>query len=101
MPELNLDSNLMDLSREDFDNAFNQVLSSQNIKERTVVKGVVLDIDDERVLVDVGYKAEGAIPLSQFRNELGPVNVELGQEIEVYLDRMSENELVLSKTKAD
>jgi small subunit ribosomal protein S1 len=91
----------MDLSREDFDAVFDSALNIQNIRERTVVKGVVLDIDDERVLVDVGYKAEGAISINEFKDDNGQLHVEIGQNVEVYLDSMNEQELVLSKIKAD
>ena len=91
----------MNLTREDFEAVFNSALNIQNIRERTVVKGKILDIDDERVLVDVGYKAEGSITIAEFKNDKGEINVEKGQEIEVYLDSMNEHELVLSKTKAD
>ena len=101
MSQISLDSNLMNLSREDFEAVFDSALNIQNIRERTVVKGRVLDIDDERVLVDVGYKAEGSITINEFKNEKGELTVEKGQEVEVYLDSMNEQELVLSKTKAD
>ncbi|MEC7984492.1 MAG: 30S ribosomal protein S1, partial [Myxococcota bacterium] len=97
----NLDIKLSDLSRADFESSFETALNSQNIKERSLVKGTILSIDSDKVIVDVGYKAEGSISTSEFKDEGGALTVEIGEVVEVYLDNMSEHELVLSKIKAD
>jgi small subunit ribosomal protein S1 len=103
MSKFSLDSNLLDLTREDFVDLFDQHLSQENIREQSVVPGKVLGVEGDHVLIDVSYKAEGAIPISEFRNELGEIEVEEGQIVDVYLDTMreSEGQLILSKSKAD
>ncbi len=72
----------------------------QNIKEGEIVNGTVLAIDENGVVVDIGFKSEGSIPVSEFTD---PSEIEVGQEIEVYLETVEDNEgqIVLSKQKAD
>lgn len=72
----------------------------KDIKEGEVVKGTVLGVSKDDVIVDVGFKSEGIIPISEFP---APVNVKVGDEIDVYLDAIenSDGQLVLSKQKAD
>ena len=98
-----LDSNLADINREDFENFFNDFLDKGTIRERTVVKGQVLNVTDDWVTIDVGYKAEGTIPISQFRDPEGAIKVEVGDSVDVFLDTMQEDtgNLMLSKQKAD
>jgi len=71
-----------------------------DIKEGEIVKGRVLGVTKDDVIVDVGFKSEGIIPMHEFTP---PVNVQVGEEIEVYLDAIENNDgqLVLSKQKAD
>jgi small subunit ribosomal protein S1 len=73
--------------------------SLRDFKEGSIVKGRILEIRPREVLVDIGYKSEGVIPVSEFddMNE-----VEVGDEVEVLLEKL-ENEdgmVVLSKEKA-
>jgi small subunit ribosomal protein S1 len=71
-----------------------------DIKEGEIVKGQVLGVTKDDVIVDVGFKSEGIIPMHEFTP---PINVQVGEEIEVYLDAIENNDgqLVLSKQKAD
>jgi small subunit ribosomal protein S1 len=72
--------------------------SLRDFKEGSIVKGRVLEIRPREVLVDIGYKSEGVIPISEFDD----AEVEVGDEVEVLLERL-ENEdgmVVLSKEKA-
>jgi small subunit ribosomal protein S1 len=68
-------------------------------EEGEVVRGHVVHVGSSEVLVDVGYKSEGAIPIDEFRGLLPKV----GEEIEVYLEAKEDAEglIVLSKDKAD
>lgn len=68
-----------------------------------VVEGTVLQVRDDLVIVDVGYKSEGEIPIEEFRNEDGEITVQEGDVIDVYFDRAeSDSGLIgLSKEKAD
>ena len=68
-----------------------------------VVKGVVVQIEQDVVLVDVGYKSEGCIRIGEFIDEAGELQVKVGDEVNVYFER-GENirgHMVLSKKKAD
>ena len=73
--------------------------SLRDFKEGSIVKGRILEIRPREVLVDIGYKSEGVIPVSEFEDMS---EVEVGDEVEVLLEKL-ENEdgmIVLSKEKA-
>ncbi|MBN1572299.1 MAG: 30S ribosomal protein S1 [Deltaproteobacteria bacterium] len=78
--------------------------SLQRLKEDEIVKGKVIQVTKDFVLVDVGYKSEGQIPIEEFaEGGKGNVDVQVGDEVDVYIER-GENEngmIVLSKEKAD
>ncbi len=63
-----------------------------------IVNGTILEIRPQVVLVDIGYKSEGVIPVSEFEDE----EIEVGDQIEVLLERLENDEglVVLSKEKA-
>ncbi len=73
--------------------------SIKNYKEGSIVNGHVLEIRSREFLVDIGWKSEGIIPASEFDD---PEEVEVGDEIEVLLVRLENDEgmVVLSKEKA-
>ncbi len=75
----------------------------KDIQEGEIVEGKVIKITPEYVLVDVGYKSEGEIPIAEFQNEAGEVQVKVNDKVEVLLERREDEEglIVLSKTKAD
>lgn len=77
-------------------------LQQQNRFEGNVVKGVVVDIRSDSVIVDVGLKSEGRIPLREFSMPGQPPEVRPGDEVEVFVDRMEnrDGETVLSREKA-
>jgi small subunit ribosomal protein S1 len=70
----------------------------REFREGSIVKGTILEIRPQVVLVDIGYKSEGAIPSNEFEDE----EIEIGDEIEVLLERLENDEgmVVLSKEKA-
>ena len=72
--------------------------SFREIREGSIVIGRILEIQPQIVLVDIGYKSEGVIPVSEFEDE----EIEVGKEIEVLLERLENDEgmIVLSKEKA-
>ncbi|MES2709006.1 MAG: 30S ribosomal protein S1 [Verrucomicrobiota bacterium] len=72
--------------------------SFKELREHSIVKGIILDIKPQVVLVDIGYKSEGAIPVSEFEDE----DIQIGDEVEVLLQRLENDEgmVVLSKEKA-
>ncbi len=68
-----------------------------------VIKGKVISIDQEYVVVDINYKSEGVVNLSEFKSYDGSLTVQEGDEIEVYVVRLENDNgmVVLSKDKAD
>ncbi len=69
-----------------------------NFRKNDIVKGNILEIRPQVVLVDIGYKSEGVIPASEFEDE----EIEVGDEIEVLIEQLENDEglVVLSKEKA-
>jgi small subunit ribosomal protein S1 len=77
--------------------------SFHQIQEGEVVTGVVVQITPEHVMVDVGSKSEGQVPLEEFLNESGDLIVKVGDEVQVFLEdtEASSGRVRISKTKAD
>src|SRR5436190_21567934 len=71
----------------------------RDFKEGSIVKGTILEIRPREVLVDIKYKSEGVIPLTEFEDA---DSLEVGDEVEVLLERLENEEgmVVLSKEKA-
>jgi small subunit ribosomal protein S1 len=78
-------------------------VSFKNFAEGEVVKGVVLRVSESEVIVDVGYKSEGMIPIEEFRDETGKVSVKPGDFVDVLLEKTEDKDgyIVLSKDKAE
>ena len=78
--------------------------SLQNIETRpgSIVRGTVVAIDKDVVLVDAGLKSESAIPVEQFKNAQGELEIQVGDEIDVALDAVEDGfgETILSREKA-
>jgi small subunit ribosomal protein S1 len=85
----------------DFEALFEESL--RTVKPGGVVKGRVVGITATHVLIDVGYKSEGQIPLQEFTDRHGNVQVKVGDDVDVYFDS-SEGEnggIVLSRQRAE
>jgi small subunit ribosomal protein S1 len=80
-----------------YDNSF------RNLAEGEVVKGTVLKVTNNEVVIDVGYKSEGVIPVDEFLDETGQVIVREGDVVDVLLERTEDREghIVLSREKAE
>lgn len=79
-------------------------LKDQTLTEGSLVRGYVVEVQPRRVIVDVGYKAEGTIPIEEFpRDAEGDLPVKPGDEIDVFVERVIEEWgiILLSKEKAD
>jgi len=76
--------------------------SFKRFAEGEVVTGRIISIDKDHVLVDIGYKSEGQIRLSEFRDEEGNITAEMGDSVEVMVEWWDDEEerVVLSKEKA-
>jgi hypothetical protein len=71
---------------ESFSEMFEQTLANQRIRAGMILTGRVISVGDDMVVVSVGLKSEAVIPLDQFRNEKGEIEVVAGDEVEVALD---------------
>ena len=82
-----------------FEELFEESLKISNPREGEVVKGRVIQVSNQLITIDVGYKSEGQVDIVEFKGEVPKV----GDEVEVYLERI-ENEngmMVLSREKAE
>jgi small subunit ribosomal protein S1 len=77
--------------------------SLQELVEGEVVKGRVLEVGEDEVIVDIGYKSEGIVRLVEFRDDDGNIAVAPGDEVEVLLERCEDKEgnVVVSREKAE
>ena len=76
--------------------------SLKSIQEGELVKGEIVQVGKEYVLVDIGYKSEGQIPIDEFIDSEGNLTANVGDKIEVLLERREDDEgtIILSKEKA-
>ena len=89
------------LATEEYEKLLDQY--NANVSEGEVVKGKILHISSNEVIVDVGYKSEGIINVNEFLDETGQPNIKVGDEIEVLLEKVENKEgfLILSREKAE
>ncbi|MFH1700397.1 MAG: 30S ribosomal protein S1 [Candidatus Zixiibacteriota bacterium] len=95
------DLDAKEYNQEEFDELMSMYEGTlRDIKEGEIVPGTVIGVTRDDIIVDVGFKSEGIIPVNEF---IGEVNIKVGDEIEVYLEAVedSKGQLVLSKQKAD
>ena len=87
---------------EEFEALLNESLDMDTPDEGSVVKGKVIAIEAGQAIIDVGYKMEGRVELKEFANPGEPPEIEVGDEVEVYLDRVenARGEAVISRDKA-
>ncbi|HMK87105.1 MAG TPA: 30S ribosomal protein S1 [Steroidobacteraceae bacterium] len=87
---------------ETFAELFEQSIASQRIRPGTILNGLVVEVGQDYVIVNVGLKSEAVIPSDQFRNEKGEIEVAVGQTVEVALDSVEDGsgETRLSREKA-
>ncbi|MDR5615729.1 MULTISPECIES: 30S ribosomal protein S1 [Arsenophonus] len=87
---------------ESFAQLFEESLQSIETRPGAIVRGVVVAIDKDVVLVDAGLKSESAIPVEQFKNVQGELEIQVGDEIDVALDAVEDGfgETILSREKA-
>ena len=106
-----LDENEVDGMDEDFEGSFEDLLNAHEqegqagfeLKRNDVVKGTIVQVNPDSVVVDVGYKSEGVIPIREFADESGKINVNVGDVYDVLFGggESDSGMIVLSKEKAD
>ena len=87
---------------ENFSELLEKSLVDFKYKEGQVIKGTVMSVTNDTVVVDVGLKAEGRIPLKEFHSPGEEHSVEIGQKYDVYLEKLEnkEGEALLSRERA-
>ncbi|MGE0754380.1 MAG: 30S ribosomal protein S1 [Alphaproteobacteria bacterium] len=87
---------------EDFGKLFEQSLKESEKREGSVVTGTVVAIEKDLVIIDVGLKSEGRVPLREFSASGAAPEIQPGDEVEVYLEKIENKngETVLSREKA-
>ncbi|WP_211186715.1 30S ribosomal protein S1 [Rouxiella aceris] len=87
---------------ESFAQLFEESLKTIETRPGSIVRGVVVSIDKDIVLVDAGLKSESAIPAEQFKNAQGELEIQVGDEVDVALDAVEDGfgETLLSREKA-
>ena len=94
--------NLEQPTREDFASLLEESFAANSVIEGTVVKGTVVAIEKDLAVVDVGLKVEGRVPLKEFGAKAKEGQLNPGDEVEVYLERIENalGEAILSRDKA-
>jgi small subunit ribosomal protein S1 len=87
---------------ESFAELFEQSIASQRIRPGTILNGLIVEVGQDYVIVNVGLKSEAVIPADQFKNEKGEIEVTVGETVEVALDSVEDGsgETRLSREKA-
>ncbi len=87
----------------DFASLLNSQVNKVNFVEEEVYNGIIIDINSDYVMVDIGYKQEGLISIKEFMNAGTEINVKKGDKVEVYLEKLesTNGNLILSKDKAE
>ncbi|MDH3745822.1 MAG: 30S ribosomal protein S1 [Acidobacteriota bacterium] len=77
--------------------------SIRHLSEGEIVHGKVIGVTSSNVVIDVGYKSEGLVPIREFTSYDGEVNVKVGDDVEVLLEKAEdiEGHVMLSKHKAE
>ncbi len=87
---------------ESFAELFEQSLIARDLRPGSIVTGIVMEIRDDAVVVNAGLKSEGIVPIAQFRNLSGELEVAVGDEVQVALESIEDGfgETRLSRDKA-
>ena len=87
---------------ESFAELFEDSLANKRIRPGMILTGLIVDVTPDVVIVNVGLKSEAVIPIEQFKNERGEIEVKTGDEVEVALDSVEDGngETRLSREKA-
>ena len=89
-------------SMESFSEMLDQSFQEMTSIEGSVVSGTVISIEKDMILIDVGLKCEGRVPLREFGNNGEDVKINVGDTVEVYIERLEDvnGQAILSREKA-
>lgn len=73
------------------------------LKEGELVKGKVVRVTRDTVVVDIGFKSEGEVPIAEFKNARGELTAQVGEKVDILIESLENDEgmLILSKERAD
>jgi len=104
----NKTSSSTEIEAKEDENSFEKLLEAyegrtQSFSEGEVITGRIIAITGGNVIIDVGFKSEGVIPIEQFMNDQGQVSIQTGDSIDVFLEQTedSHGHVVLSREKAE
>ena len=88
--------------KESFSDLLDQSFQEMTSIEGSVVSGTVLSIEKDMILIDIGLKSEGLVPIREFGNNEDEINLKAGDTVEVYIERLedSNGQAILSREKA-
>ncbi|MDA0916748.1 MAG: 30S ribosomal protein S1 [Proteobacteria bacterium] len=88
--------------KESFSDLLDQSFQEMTSIEGSVVSGTVLSIEKDMILIDIGLKSEGRVPIREFGNNEDEINLKAGDTVEVYIERLedSNGQAILSREKA-
>ena len=89
-------------TKESFAELLDQSFQEMTSLEGSVVTGTVLSIEKDMILIDVGLKSEGRVPIREFGNNEDELNIKAGDQVEVFIERLEDanGQAVLSREKA-
>ncbi|MBK5935000.1 30S ribosomal protein S1 [Rhodovulum imhoffii] len=101
-PKETRDHMAQNTSMEEFEALLQESFEIDTPEEGSVVKGRVIAVEAGQAIIDVGYKMEGRVDLKEFANPGEAPEISVGDEVEVYLDRVenARGEAVISREKA-
>lgn len=87
----------------EFARLFEESTKNVSLKEGEIVKGKIIRLTKDYVIIDIGFKSEGRIPIMEFRTPSGEIKAEIGSTIDVFLETIENDEgmMILSKERAD
>lgn len=94
----------MEKNAESFESLFlSSINESKEVKEGQILSGTVIKITHDTVMVDIGFKSEGRVPVSEFFDGKGNITIKVGDKVDVFLESTEDDDglVIVSKEKAD
>ncbi len=91
-----------EINSTEFDSLLAESINNSKLKEGTIIKGTIAEIEDDAIIVDIGAKVEGRISKREFAFQKDQQELSIGDTIDVYLDKIENHngECILSRSKA-
>lgn len=95
-------SNTKKISNTEYENLISESLNLDKNKEKSIVEGKIIAIENDVAIIDVGLKSEGRVPLSEFSRSGKDLDIKIGDSLKVFIDRLDglNGETRLSREKA-